>query len=53
MMMPTWGWAVTVAGGVVLGAVGGFAFAAWLIGMNLNDRRRAQGNTPMAPPPDN
>lgn len=37
--MPTWAWSLAVAAALVAGAVGGFAFAAWLIGMERRDAR--------------
>jgi hypothetical protein len=38
--MPTWGWiVVAAAGGLVVGAAGGFSFAAWLVGMDNPSRR--------------
>jgi hypothetical protein len=50
--MPTWAWCTVTAAGVVLGAVGGFSFAAWLIGLNVNENRPATGrNLPRPPPP--
>ena len=49
--MPTWGWiVVAAAGGVVAGAVGGFSFAAWLIGMNQADAKGARGSSPEGGP---
>jgi hypothetical protein len=46
--MPTWGWiVVAAAGGLVAGAVAGFGFAAWLIGM---DNPRPRGSSPEGGP---
>jgi hypothetical protein len=39
--MPTWGWLLTVAAALTLGAAAGFGFAAWLIGKNAQDRQAA------------
>jgi hypothetical protein len=50
--MPTWAWCATAAACLVVGAIGGFGFAAWLIGMNVNEHRPASGaNLPQPPPP--
>ena len=49
--MPVWGWVATVAVGVALGALAGFGFAAWLIGMNQRDElARWQQARDQAPP---